>query len=602
MFAWIPDALGTIMTVVGLGALIFFHELGHFIACLLTGTRVEAFSVGFGKEIFGWTRGPTRYRIGIVPLGGYVKMAAENPGDHGTGAPDEFPNKSFSQRLFIMSNGVIFNILLAFIFFVIAFGYGTVFSEPAVGATVHGGPAWKAGLRSGDVVKSIDGSPVLTFTDLRTEIAFASEGPLAFVVRRGEKDVELEVTPVYSEEQGMLMIGVAPRMAPEALAVEPGSAIEEAGGREKDVVIALNGQPVRDVNDAEFACNRLAGMAPADAATLPVTMRVRRADGTEEDLDVALRLTARPQIGIVPFEAPRIVAVAPGYPLSDLVRVDDELGSINGRPAANLWSGRQSGGDEPLTALTVKRGATEVAIDVPAGATVGDLFSSMSGHFSLEAPYVAPRKGMAAERAGVLAGDKVLRAAGREIKSFRDLQAAIIANGSQPLDLVVERGEKQLTLEIVPGRFADPLGYRYGPKQATFQETSIISAVGMGVRRTIVSIKTVALAIRGLVTRRVSHKHIGGPIALAQATYTMWDQGLGRYLYILALLSVNLAILNILPIPILDGGQIVLLCAEKLRGKPLPDRLVGYYQLVGLALILGLMFLAFKNDITGLLQ
>jgi regulator of sigma E protease len=118
------DLLAVVMTVVGLGGLIFFHELGHFLACRLTGTRVEAFSVGFGKEIIGWQRGPTRYRIGIVPLGGYVKMAAENPGEPNTGAPDEFPNKPFSQRLFIMSSGVLFNIVLAFVLFVWAFGVG----------------------------------------------------------------------------------------------------------------------------------------------------------------------------------------------------------------------------------------------------------------------------------------------------------------------------------------------------------------------------------------------------------------------------------------------------------------------------------------------
>ena len=84
------DPWAVIMTIVGLGGLIFFHELGHFLACRLTGTRVEAFSIGFGKEIVGWQRGPTRYRVGIVPLGGYVKMAAENPGEVNTGEFDPF--------------------------------------------------------------------------------------------------------------------------------------------------------------------------------------------------------------------------------------------------------------------------------------------------------------------------------------------------------------------------------------------------------------------------------------------------------------------------------------------------------------------------------
>ncbi|MHC4224296.1 MAG: site-2 protease family protein, partial [Planctomycetota bacterium] len=110
--------MGVVMTLVGLGALIFFHELGHFVACRLTGTRVEVFSLGFGPKIVGWRRGKTFYKLAAIPLGGYVKMAAENPGDENTGAADEFPNKSFLQRLFIMSNGVIFNALLALIFYI----------------------------------------------------------------------------------------------------------------------------------------------------------------------------------------------------------------------------------------------------------------------------------------------------------------------------------------------------------------------------------------------------------------------------------------------------------------------------------------------------
>jgi len=85
------DPFGVLMTIVGLGGLIFFHELGHFLACRLTGTRVEAFSIGFGKEIFGWTRKGTRYRIGIVPLGGYVKMAAENRASSARGRPTSSP-------------------------------------------------------------------------------------------------------------------------------------------------------------------------------------------------------------------------------------------------------------------------------------------------------------------------------------------------------------------------------------------------------------------------------------------------------------------------------------------------------------------------------
>jgi regulator of sigma E protease len=126
--------------------------------------------------------------------------------------------------------------------------------------------------------------------------------------------------------------------------------------------------------------------------------------------------------------------------------------------------------------------------------------------------------------------------------------------------------------------------------------------MALGWHRTVTMMKQVLLTLKSLVTRRVSAENIGGPILLAQVTYAMFDLGWGRYLMILALISINLAVLNLLPIPVLDGGQIVLLCAEKARGRPLPQRLVGYFQLVGLVMILGLMVLAFRNDIARLLQ
>ncbi|MFQ5844906.1 MAG: site-2 protease family protein [Planctomycetota bacterium] len=141
-------------------------------------------------------------------------------------------------------------------------------------------------------------------------------------------------------------------------------------------------------------------------------------------------------------------------------------------------------------------------------------------------------------------------------------------------------------------------GYVYGPVLFEQRETNLLGGIRMGWARTVHWMRSVVLTIRSLITGRVHRRHIRGPIALAKISYTMFELGWARYLYILALISVNLAILNLLPIPVLDGGQIVLLSAEKLRGRPLPERVVQGLQLVGLVLILGLLFLAITNDLT----
>jgi len=590
-----------VMTIVGLGALIFFHELGHFLACRVTGTRVEAFSIGFGKEIFGWTRGHTRYRVGIIPLGGYVKMAAENPGEKGTGAPDEFPNKSFGQRLLIMSAGVIFNVILAFVLFVLAFAIGVPFEKAQVGGVVPGGPAWQAGLLPGDVVKAVDGRPVIGFNDLQMEVAFAADEAVDFTVLRGGKTLHVPVVPAYSDTRGYAEIGISPAVDPAAHGVVADSPVARAGGRPGDTILAIEGRPFDPSDPFSDVAQQTAGLAPAGQESLTLRYTVRHRDGQVAELPVTLPLDGGPQIGVTPWQGRVIDKVVRESPFGTALLPGDSLVTVNGHEIADFIDLRDLG-PEPLKELVVERDGARITVSVPAGATVATLLDSVTGKPISDEAVIAPRPGMPAERAGVRAGDKVVSAGGQPVSSFVDLHRIIGDNGLAPLDLEVRRGEETVKLTIQPARKAGPDGYQWGLLYLPYRETGVLDSLAMGWRRTTLSIRTVLVTIRGLVTAKVSHKSIGGPLTLGQVTYQMFDQGWGRYLYILALISVNLAILNILPIPVLDGGQIVLLCAEKVRGKPLPERVVGYYQLVGLVLILGILFIAFKNDVGRLLQ
>ncbi|MHC4973401.1 MAG: RIP metalloprotease RseP [Planctomycetota bacterium] len=601
------DLWAVVMTIVGLGGLIFFHELGHFIACRLTGTRVEAFSIGFGKEIVGWQRGPTRYRIGIVPLGGYVKMAAENPGEVNTGAPDEFPNKPFLQRLFIMANGVIFNIILAFILFVFAFRTGVPFARAEV-MVVPGGPAWRAGLQTGDLVTHVDGRRVLGFTDLQTEVAFSGEDEtLTLTVERGGKTLEITVEPEYSDARGMPGIEVEQTLGRAALEVIDDSPVAKAGGRPGDVVVAIDGRAIEHYLQIREAVGRAAGSAPTGAESAEMKVRVRRQDGSEEDLAVSLPLGERPQLGIRPFEGRRIRAVAPGSAFGPLLRNGDDVLTVNGAAVKDLGNLRELATREPLREIRVLRDGKEIAVPAPQGLTVRELAESIAGMLDTRSDRVAVRPGMAAARDGLRTADRVRQVDDTPVESYAELRDILLDHDGTPVTLkAVNADGEERTVTVTPGRFPDAgdyfLGYATRAERVPHRETSVLGACRMGLRRTHLFVKQVVMTIRSLLTRRVSAKHIGGPIMLVQVTYNMFDQGWGYYLYILAIISVNLAILNILPIPILDGGQIVLLCAEKLRGKPLPERFVGYYQMVGLVLILGLLILAFRNDITRLLN
>ncbi|MGQ0614275.1 MAG: RIP metalloprotease RseP [Planctomycetaceae bacterium] len=608
------DPLAALMVLLGLGGLIFFHELGHFIACRLTGTRVEAFSVGFGPKIFGWRRGATLYKIGAIPLGGYVKMAVENPGERGTGAPDELPSKSFLQRLFIFTAGVLFNVILGFALFAWAFGIGIPFPKPLIGAVEHGSPAWESDLRPGDLITHVEGRPVLSFEDVGTEVAFRGGGePLTLTILRDGAPHLVSVDPRYSPIEGFARIGIRHGQATEPTTVLGGSPVEKAGGQQGDKVIALDGAPVADLHALGTAVAAALRAAPPEATSLDSTLRVARSVGGETDLRVTVPLKRVPLLGVTPHESPVVRAIVIRSATSRLLRRGDEILAVNGTAIRDLGLARAAlQAEAQVEEVLVRRAGSEERLIPAEPLTVQELLRSVAGVVDEGGTVIAPQPGSAAAEAGLEPGDRIEELAGQEVRQWAEMVARLAEHGAQPLAVrVTTRGGGSRTVTVTlrsDARYADDekfgyaLGYTLPPLFGARREANVLSAMSMGWSRTLMTLETVTLALRGLLTQRVSAKHVGGPITLATQSYSMWEQGLARFLYILALISINLAILNILPIPILDGGQVVLLIVEKIRGKPLPERVVGAFQMVGLALILGLVALAFTNDITNLLR
>jgi len=193
-----------------LGVLVLVHEWGHFIAAKLCGVRVDVFSIGFGNRLWGVKRGDTDYRISALPLGGYVRMAGDNPVEERTGAPYEFLSRPRWQRFLIAIAGPATNILLTFlIFWGIYLFVGTL---PArVGVVEPGMAAAKAGMQSGDLVVSINGKAVDTWSALVDQIRNSDGKPIQFVIQRGGQDLPMTVTPEQkkdSDGQMAWMVGV----------------------------------------------------------------------------------------------------------------------------------------------------------------------------------------------------------------------------------------------------------------------------------------------------------------------------------------------------------------------------------------------------------
>jgi regulator of sigma E protease len=234
-----------------LGVLIFVHELGHFLAARRHGVRVLTFSLGFGPKILKVKRGDTEYCISAVPLGGYVKMAGENPEDPRSGQPDEFLSKTKWQRFQILFAGPAMNILLAVVVTAIVLGIQGVrqpvfLDGPAViGSVAPGSPAEKAGLMRGDRVIAVSGDQIETWKDL--ELAIGLRRPnreMSVTVLRNGQSFTTSVVPVAEGRYEVSDIGVYPDANPVITRVLAGDRAEQAGFKPGDVIVAVNGERI----------------------------------------------------------------------------------------------------------------------------------------------------------------------------------------------------------------------------------------------------------------------------------------------------------------------------------------------------------------------
>src|SRR5689334_24787898 len=168
-------ASNTLGFIIVLGFLIFAHESGHFMVAKFFRVRVLVFSFGFGQRLFGFKRGDTDYRVSLIPLGGYVRMAGDTPEEREAGDLDEFLSRPKWQRFLILFAGPFMNVLIAvaFIAAINMTGRQFVVERPVLGEVVAGKPAALAGLRVGDRIVAVNGNPIKEFDDLRLLITMS---------------------------------------------------------------------------------------------------------------------------------------------------------------------------------------------------------------------------------------------------------------------------------------------------------------------------------------------------------------------------------------------------------------------------------------------
>ena len=278
-----------------LGVLIFVHELGHFMAARRVGVRVLKFSLGFGPRIVGFKRGDTEYVISAIPLGGYVKMAGENPDDPRTGKPDEFLSKSKWQRFQILIMGPVMNLLLAVAVTAVVLMNGAEVpafqsKPPVVGHVSPGTPAEKGGIRAGDRIISVAGRDVPTWEQFFIAVGMRASQETPIVFDRDGQQMSIVVTPTPQTSYDVGVIGVEPFSQPHVGSILAGSPAEKAGLKSGDIVLKVDATTITVPGQLVEIISK--------KANTPVTLTISR-NGAEQVVRVTPELNGdRGRIGI----------------------------------------------------------------------------------------------------------------------------------------------------------------------------------------------------------------------------------------------------------------------------------------------------------------
>lgn len=351
-----------------LGSMVVIHEFGHFIVAKLFGVRVEIFSVGMGKRLWGFKRGDTDYRLSLLPIGGYVKMAGENLDEQLTGAPDEFMSKPKWQRFCVAIAGPVMNIITAIAIpatmAMISHQLPAYVNQPAViNVVAIGSAAEQAGLQRGDLIVSIDGLEDPNWQEVEDRVLINPDQDIPVVVKRhGEiKNLTLRVASRQIEQEKIGDAGFQPFLGPDtkmiASSVNSGSPAEVAGLKAGDQITAINGMPVKlNENPATDASNEKAFYSMGDVIRSiqnsngqPLALTVKRGDETL-DLKATPNVEAdgKSRIGFAP-QVKDIDAAVTQLSLPAAIKYSVEwnlrIVRLTAMAIGQIFSGQRSAGD-----------------------------------------------------------------------------------------------------------------------------------------------------------------------------------------------------------------------------------------------------------------
>jgi len=544
-----------VLSIIGflimLAPLVIVHELGHFLFAKLFNVKAEAFSIGFGPRIWRRQIGETEWRVSLIPLGGYVKLLGEDP--EAPLAPEEkkraLQYQARWKRFFIFFGGPLFNFLWAILVYMTIIALGEPQMVSSIGRVVPESPAAKFGFISGDTIRAVNGAPVVKFEEVNNAIDQNPDREVQFSIERKDvqtgavSNVEVKATPkkadgfsVYGEQTH---VGEIEGLLPNARAAAIGvSNLESIAGKSG----LRTGDTLIRFSGREITSweelERLYASLPASA---PISVEAKAKTKTDGNLTFTLNKPANSAGLGVDF---------------------------------GIWS---------------------------------------SENFIEKAVEKSP-----AEEAGIRTGDRIVRIDGKEIPHFFALKDAVQKGGekSGKFQVVWEREGKMIEQTITPTATVNrdallnkSTQYTIGvipnivwaePKTIIERTLNPFTLLYKGTERMLTFTYRNFVSIKKMFTGDVSVATLGGPILIGKIAGESLSRGLVAFLSTMAVLSIGLGVLNILPVPVLDGGHILLLLVEAIRRKPLSMKQLEAVQMFGLSIIAVLMLVVLKNDLTRL--
>jgi regulator of sigma E protease len=522
-------------------------SLGHFFFAKLFGVKAEAFSIGFGPKLFGKQIGETEFKVAAVPLGGYVKLLGEEPGVE-ISPEDKYRTLQAAtpgKRFWIFFGGPLFNFIFAILVFMAILIIGEPRVSTVIGRVVDGSYAQEVGLQSGDQVVAINGVPMEHYNQMALRIYESPGEESKFDILRGIQQVPMQLSFRIQAKEGFTIYG------------EKGHIGEIPG------IFPMARSTVIGVSNPKTEAGQ-AGLQTGDQ--------------------------------ILEFN---------GQEVQSWEELDRLLGALAVGETAQFKV--QSEGSEMPRTFEFEKTQEQTLTGVLWGFYPLELFV---GEVVPESP---------AAMAGIQSGDRLARVDEVELRSFFDLREAIqdSAAADGQVTLFLERQGEVFSKTIKPSvatERAPDLERINSYTIGVVQNASAYLAPDMSIERVW---NPAVLAYRGvdrmwdltmrnfvalgkMVTGNVSMATLGGPILIGKIAGDSLERGLISFLTTMAIISIGLGIINILPIPVLDGGHLLFLGIEVIRGKPLSMRQTEVIQQVGMSLILILMVIVIRNDLARL--